>query len=781
MTSLTRTALVAWAFAVASVALAHDSAGNPQRAGIESATTDAVATRIGTVSVVVVEDRPRGVTRRHAELELADGTLVPLQGPGADALPAGARVELRGHRDGNSLTVDSARTLAPLAPTDKAVTEVDGTLAILHADYFDDRESRFVYEVHAAGAKVHRLRLGAMPASLAPGMKVRVTGRAESDGETITPERITVLADATATGGAQEVIAAATAHGVLVILANFSNTAAPSFSAPQAQQVMSGNPDSVANFFGEASYGQHLLNVTVTPGWVTMARAQPVSCGTSDWRAIGSGADAAARGLGAAYDPAAYEFVVYVFPATPACGWLGLAYIGSPRKAWINGVGAFRTSTIAHEMGHNFGLLHAASLRCSGAAIGGSCAASEYGDPFDAMGNQRAMHYNAMQKAKLAWIPSASVRTHAGGSALYTLGPLELAGAATYAVKIPTGATNRTYWLEFRQPIGFDAPLASYPNAGAQIRVASPFETMCPGCDSYSDDTQLLDATPGTSAFTDATLLSGQTFSDAAYGVSVTVLSATAGALTVQVGIGGARAVSSVALASSPNPSLAGDAVTLNATVTGVAPTGSVAFSLGGCPAAPLAGTGDARTATCTLTGLAAGTYVVTATYSGDAGNSAATAALTQTVEAAPTAAASIPVYRFYTGTQHFYTGSESEKNYILSTSPGWRYEGIAFYALAAPGPGTWPVYRFNTGAFYFYTIYDVEKNYILANVPGYVLEGVAFNAYVTQFAGTLPVYRFNAGSYYFYTISEFEKNAVLASYPTFKLEGVAFYAKPSP
>ena len=125
MTWLTRTALVAWAFAVASVALAHDSAGNPHRAGIESATTDAVATRIGTVSGVVVEDRPRGVTRRHAELELADGTLVPLQGPGADALPAGARVELRGHRDGKSLTVDSARTLAPLAPTDKAVTEVD--------------------------------------------------------------------------------------------------------------------------------------------------------------------------------------------------------------------------------------------------------------------------------------------------------------------------------------------------------------------------------------------------------------------------------------------------------------------------------------------------------------------------------------------------------------------------------------------------------------------------------------------------------------------------------
>ena len=50
-----------------------------------------------------------------------------------------------------------------------------------------------------------------------------------------------------------------------------------------------------------------------------------------------------------------------MFPTVPACGWLGLAYIGFPQKSWINGVGAFRTSTIAHEMGHNFGLLHAAT------------------------------------------------------------------------------------------------------------------------------------------------------------------------------------------------------------------------------------------------------------------------------------------------------------------------------------------------------------------------------------------------------------------------------------
>src|SRR5678816_1950940 len=152
-------------------------------------------------------------------------------------------------------------------------------------------------------------------------------------------------------------------------------------------------------------------------------------------------------------------------------------------------------------MGHNYGLLHAASLRCA-TSIGGTCSSSEYGDPFGAMGNQRAMHYNAMQKAKLTWIPSTSVKTHTSGSATYTLSPLEVGGATTYAVKIPAAA-NRTYWLEFRQPIGFN---------------------------SNSDDTELLDMTPSTTPFTDATLPAGQTFSDATYGINVTVLSATASA-----------------------------------------------------------------------------------------------------------------------------------------------------------------------------------------------------------------------------------------------------------
>ena len=81
---------------------------------------------------------------------------------------------------------------------------------------------------------------------------------------------------------------------------------------------------------------------------------------------------------------------------------------------------------IAHELGHNFGLAHAASLDCGANVIGGTCTSSEYGDPFDTMGNNRAMHFNSMQKNDLGWLPAGSVANHTTGTTTYTLSPLEL-------------------------------------------------------------------------------------------------------------------------------------------------------------------------------------------------------------------------------------------------------------------------------------------------------------------------------------------------------------------
>ena len=91
-------------------------------------------------------------------------------------------------------------------------------------------------------------------------------------------------------------------------------------------------------------------------------------------------------------------------------------------------------------------------------------------------------------------------------------------------------------------------------------------------------------------------------------------------------------------LSSAPNPSSVGDAVLFTASVTGVAPGGTVGFSadgnvINGCAAVALGGAGDTRNASCSTTALSTGSHGIVASYSGDAGNAASSSTpLTQTV-----------------------------------------------------------------------------------------------------------------------------------------------------
>lgn len=89
-------------------------------------------------------------------------------------------------------------------------------------------------------------------------------------------------------------------------------------------------------------------------------------------------------------------------------------------------------------------------------------------------------------------------------------------------------------------------------------------------------------------------------------------------------------------LGSSLNPSVVGQSVTLTATVSGTAPTGTVQFSEGGVNmGAPVALSGGG-TATLVTSTLAQGSHSIIATYSGDASNTgSASPALVQTVNAA--------------------------------------------------------------------------------------------------------------------------------------------------
>ncbi len=528
-----------------------------------AAQVQSAVTATGTVAELMVDDQVEGVTQRYLGLRLDDGQTVVLTGAGLEALASGARVEVTGTLSGEVLEVTGFSVLPAAQAVAKAGVpapsrwQVQGTLVLFHKDYFAEGRGEYGFGVHAVHNGVVQmtpLNLAVVPETLRAGMTVSASGTTAADGMALDTTQITILAMPPAQA---QPLGVTTTNNVLVLPIKFADSpASDPFTPAQVDQVMRTNANSTAAYYNEVSYGQQQLNITVacsttrpagcaantsSGGWLLSSSATPAGC---DYTTMASLADAAATAAG--YTISNYNNRFYVLPGASGCGWAGLAYIGYPYQAWSAGYNALWV--YGHELGHNFTLYHAGSVNCGPLVLSVGCSVAEYGDRFDVMGNNsnagEQMHFNATQKALLGWIPASSVVTHTSGTETYSLSPLEAGGQSTYAVKIPVAAdTNRTYWIEYRQPIGlFDATLSNYPNQGAIIHVAGPFDYPCTGS-CFGDDTEILDMSPANGDnFYDAALLVGQTYTDSTYGISITVNSATASALSVTVSMGGVAA-----------------------------------------------------------------------------------------------------------------------------------------------------------------------------------------------------------------------------------------------
>ena len=397
-----------------------------------------------------------------------------------------------------------------------------GTLLVSVSDDFWNQKAEFHYELRTDDGETLRLRFAEPPEGLRTGDRIAVHGRARPVGFDV--EEVERLANSRApllSPFSRETLSAWTvgAKRVLVVLLNFTNDASlNATTVANAQTLFFGTGSSVSRFYNEASYG--LVTMTGDVALVTATVAKPTTCDTGTIQAQGN-----ARATAAGYNLGSYNFVLWVFPAIGACGWNGLGYVGAS-GAWINGTGSMGLLVTAHELGHNFGVLHAHSYDCGTVTIASfGCTRSEYGDRFDVMGNSRAGHFNAQFKDSFGWLPAGSVRVHPGGTATYTIGALEAPGQSTYAVRIPTSKSDRTYWIEWRDRAGFDAGEPATVVNGGLIRLAP----------SAVGGTDLLDMKPPTATFDDAELDVGAAFTDPEIPLTITALSKTASSLTVQV------------------------------------------------------------------------------------------------------------------------------------------------------------------------------------------------------------------------------------------------------
>lgn len=462
-----------------------------------------------------------------------------------------------------SLLSGSALAATPAAAAPAAANSVDATAAV------EEGTLEILVEDHAIFSRTrHFLKTGkgtlelqfkgAAPSTRA-GAKLRIRGQRSGDVMALsttdsTSMTVTAPAPMPNTLGEQK---------VAVLLINFTDDRSRPYTLAQANDVVF---NQVNGYVKENAFDKTWLSGG-TFGWLELPIAK-----TCNGMMINSYARQAAANAGV--DLAAYGRFVYVFPENPACGWAGSANLaGTLPSIWINGW--LTLGVVGHELGHTFGLEHAHSLDCGAATIGGACTRYEYGDTIDIMGNRVTGHFSAFNKERLGWLnqPTQPAIAAAQASGRYTIEAYAaVPSGLPKALKVPRGTDPVTgaalwYYIEYRQPVGYDLTLASFTNAnflrGLVVRGASEGD---------GDSGVQLDVTPNSSTYddwADAALAFGQAYTDPATGVTIVALAGDGRSAQLDVTLGAVAACTRAA----PQLTLSGGA-------SGVAAGTAVGYAL---------------------------------------------------------------------------------------------------------------------------------------------------------------------------------------------------------
>ncbi|WP_017220989.1 Ig-like domain-containing protein [Moritella dasanensis] len=453
--------------------------------------------------------------------------------------------------------------------------ELNGELEVVYEDYEDPSLNRLHHTLITDKDRVELyLPENYKGNSLQSGTKVRASGWLFKQGDdtvhslAVNDDQVslTVLAAGGSTTSSSTTTAPlANTTGeqrTLVLLINFQdNSSEQPWTIAEANDMIFGT---VSDYYRESSYGQTWLSGDVL-GYLTLPINATCDFGTMDGYAQQAAIDSG-------IDVASYDRLIYLFPKNSTCGWRGQGTLGgTPSRSWING--ELNLLTIGHELGHNLGLKHAKELSCDRGYISDSCVEITYGDVLDIMGKSEG-HFNAFNKERLGWLtPEQGEIVTADSDGSYLLEPYETASnGMAKGLKVRRGADAVTgeqlwYYLEYRQPLGFDAFLAGkVVTGGVLVHLNSSAEDIT--------SSLLLDMTPHSSVLDldDAALLAGVSYTDVDAGVTITTEWADNSGASVNVSYSGQNCVkASPSLLLSPNESAwvtSGTTVTYSAAVT---------------------------------------------------------------------------------------------------------------------------------------------------------------------------------------------------------------------
>ncbi|MGQ0826363.1 MAG: fibronectin type III domain-containing protein [Actinomycetota bacterium] len=413
---------------------------------------------------------------------------------------------------------------------------LEGVVIEVHGDDFAGGEVFHDFELHRRGRRPVRLDIDDDTGRRIANRRVRARGRLR--GAVLDDTNITAVSAAAVPAP----VAAAGSTRVAVLLFNFPNNPSQPWATQQVHDTLfaPAPATSVDQFVRASSDDQTSLSGDVF-GWYPIA-APAAGCAYTTWAT-----QARAAATNAGVDWASYKHIIYMFPNVAGCGWAGLAYVNAA-SSWINGRRSL--GVIAHELGHNFGALHASTRRCreSGVPvpISSNCTTNEYGDPYSIMGASTRTHH-AMHAHRFGWQAAATVTR----SGTYRVARLH-SGGSPQALRVPRGTTESSFDLDIRQD---HPPYDTFSGAdtGARgVNIRLDLTDIVKYTSKIEPRTELLDMTPATATFSDAALLPGNTFTDPDTGLTIRVDSVDAGGSTVTVNMDGTAATRDMTKPSAP-------------------------------------------------------------------------------------------------------------------------------------------------------------------------------------------------------------------------------------
>lgn len=381
------------------------------------------------------------------------------------------------------------------------MTDLEGELSVYH---FDDFERGRSWDEHVLTVDGKRYDLFGMAAlrDLPNNRRVRIANAVRIDDAILALDAVEVLPRADAKAPNRYASAR-----IALLMVNFSDDTRTPWTKAQMDTTMQAN----TRWYDEVSHAKQTTTFQVF-GWYTM----PSPKAGCDYTRIENEAVAAARAAGV--DLSGYNIVAFAFPNID-CGWAGL---GGGGNFWLNGNNSLRV--IAHEVGHVLGIGHANSLRCTDGQYTdtAACTRNEYGSPFDVMGAASSGHFHPGAKTYLDYIEE---RTGTQGlqtvtrSGEYDVFPYATATTQVKALGIPRLGSGRMY-VEYRTAFGFDASLGS--RIGPRVQLTTGTNT-------------LIDLTPATTTWDDASLTVGNSYDETGSGIRVQLLSADATKARVRI------------------------------------------------------------------------------------------------------------------------------------------------------------------------------------------------------------------------------------------------------